>query len=54
MCVCARMYVYILNFKNCFITLKEHKNKPICRLINPSKTQMGRLEKLFCKIYALC
>ena len=33
------------NMKNCFINLKDHEvdfqNKPVCRLINPSKTQMG-------------
>ena len=34
------------NIKNCFITLKDHKSdfqrNPACRLINPSKTQMGK------------
>ena len=32
------------NIKNCFITLKDHNNL-VCRLINPSKMQMGKLVK---------
>ena len=35
--------------KEAFITLKDHKenfaNKPTCRLINPSKTEVGRISK---------
>ena len=41
--------------KEAFITLKDHKenfeNKPTCRLINPSKPEIGRIsEKLLGKI----
>ena len=35
--------------KEAFITLKDHKdnfaNRPTCRLINPSKTEIGRISK---------
>ena len=35
--------------KDCFITLKDHKpnfnNKPICRLINPAKSEIGIISK---------
>ena len=35
--------------KEAFITLKDHKdnfaNRPTCRLINPSKTEVGRISK---------
>ena len=35
--------------KEAFITLKDHKenfeNKPTCRLINPSKPEIGRISK---------
>ena len=38
------------NTKNCFITIKDHKSdfktNPECRLINPSKTQIGRVSKI--------
>ena len=38
------------NLKKCFITVKDHKenfhSKPTCRLINPAKTQMGRISKV--------
>ena len=37
------------NTKNCFITIKDHKSdfktNPECRLINPAKTQIGRVSK---------
>ena len=33
----------------CFITLKDHKdnfyNKPTCRLINPTKNELGKISK---------
>ena len=36
--------------KNCFITTKDHKSdfktNPECRLINPAKTQIGRVSKI--------
>ena len=39
--------------KEAFITLKDHKenfeNKPTCRLINPSKPEIGRISKHFTK-----
>ena len=39
------------NLKNCFITIKDHKSdfkeNPKCRLINPAKTQMGKVSKIF-------
>lgn len=35
------------------ITLKDHKpnfkNNPTCRLINPAKSEMGRISKQYCK-----
>ena len=35
--------------KNAFITLKDHKpnflNKPTCRLINPTKSEIGKVSK---------
>ena len=38
------------NIKNCFITLKDHKgdfqSNPTRKLINPSKTQMGKISKV--------
>ena len=38
------------NTKNCFITIKGHKSdfktNPECRLINPAKTQIGRVSKI--------
>ena len=38
------------NTKNCFITIKDHKSdfktNPECRLINPAKTQIGRIIKI--------
>ena len=38
------------NTKNCFITIKDHKRdfktNPECRLINPAKTQIGRVSKI--------
>lgn len=38
-----------LTEKNCFITLKDHKpnfaNNPTCRLINPSKSEIGIISK---------
>ena len=38
------------NTKNCFITIKDHKcdfkTNPECRLINPAKTQIGRISKI--------
>ncbi|XP_044180078.1 uncharacterized protein LOC122961531 [Acropora millepora] len=38
-----------LAMNDAFITLKDHKdnfaNRPICRLINPSKTEVGRISK---------
>ena len=38
------------NSKNCFITIKDHKSNfktnPECRLINPAKTQIGRISKI--------
>ena len=38
------------NTKNWFITIKDHKNNfksnPECRLINPAKTQIGRISKI--------
>ena len=38
------------NAKNCFITIKDHKrnfkSNPECRLINPAKTQIGRISKI--------
>ena len=37
------------NTKNCFITIKDYKSdfktNPECRLINPAKTQIGRVSK---------
>ena len=39
--------------KNCFITLNYHESdfriKPECRLINPSKTQMGKITNVILK-----
>ena len=36
--------------KDTFITLKDHKpnfaNKPTCRLINPTKSEIGRISKV--------
>ena len=36
--------------KNCLITIKDHKSdfktNPECRLINPAKTQIGRVSKI--------
>ena len=38
------------NTNNCFITIKDHKSdfktNPECRLINPAKTQIGRVSKI--------
>ena len=38
------------NTKNCFITNKDHKSdfktNPECRLINPAKTQIGKVSKI--------
>ena len=38
------------NTKNCFITIKDHKSNfktnPECMLINPAKTQIGRISKI--------
>ena len=38
------------NTKNCFITIKDHKGdlktNPECRVINPAKTQIGRVSKI--------
>ena len=38
------------NIKRCFITLKDHKSdsqtNPTCRLINPSKSQIGKISKI--------
>ena len=38
------------NTKNCFITIKDHKSdfktNTECRLINPAKTQIGRVSKI--------
>ena len=38
------------NTENCFITIKDHKSdfktNPECRLINPAKTQIGRVSKI--------
>ena len=38
------------NTKNCFITIKDHesnfKTNPECRLINPARTQIGRICKI--------
>ena len=31
--------------KEAFITLKDHKDKPTCRLINPSKQEIGKISK---------
>ena len=55
----AKMLVYRLgivdrvekyNTKNCFITIKDHKSdfktNPEYRLINPSKTQIGKVSKI--------
>ena len=45
--VCDRMEGYTTS--NCFITLKDHKdgfqNNPKCRLLNPAKTDLGRVSK---------
>lgn len=42
-----RMEVHTTN--NCFLTLKDHKdnfsNNPKCRLINPAKTDLGKVSK---------
>ena len=36
--------------KDTFITLKDHKpnfaNKPTCRIINPTKSEIGRISKV--------
>lgn len=41
--------VELIATNDAFITLKDHKenfaNKPTCRLINPSKTELGRISK---------
>ena len=38
------------NTKICFVTIKDHKSdfktNPECRLINPDKTQIGRVSKI--------
>ena len=38
-----------LNIKDCFITVKDHKdnfeNNTKCRLLNPSKSDLGRVSK---------
>ena len=43
--------IEILDEKNAFITLKDHKpnfpNNPKCRLINPSKSEIGKISKSF-------
>ena len=44
----GRIEKYII--KKCFITIKDHKSdfqsNPTCRLINPSKSQMGKISKI--------
>ena len=41
--------VELIATKNAFITLKDHKehfaNRPACRLINPSKSEIGKISK---------
>ena len=41
--------VYVLQERGAYITLKDHKdsfhNNPKCRLINPAKTDMGKVSK---------
>ena len=36
--------------KNCFFTLKDHKdnfaNNPLVRLINPAKNELGKISKV--------
>ena len=45
------------NTKNCFITIKDHesdfKTNPECRLINPAKTQIGRVSKIIVQEYVI-
>ena len=46
--IADRMEVYAE--KEAFITLKDHKedfrNKPTCRLINPAKSNVGKISKI--------
>ena len=39
----------IVLLRQCFVTLKDHKtnfqNSPSCRLLNPTKTEIGRISK---------
>ena len=41
--------VYSTTAKQAFVTLKDHKpnfnNNPTCRLLNPTKTELGRIAK---------
>ena len=43
------------NINNCFITLKGHKgdfqSNPSCKMINPSKTQMGKITKKLHRLF---
>ena len=42
--------IYSLNMKECFITVKDHKdnyeNNTKCRLLNPSKSELGKVSKI--------
>ena len=42
--------IYSLNKKDCFITVKDHKdnyeNNTKCRLLNPSKSELGKVSKI--------
>ena len=41
--------VYSLNIQDCFVTIKDHKdnfeNNTKCRLLNPSKSDLGKISK---------
>ena len=41
--------IYSTSERQCFVTLKDHKtnfqNSPSCRLLNPTKTEIGRISK---------
>ena len=41
--------IYSFQKRNCFITMKDHKdnfeNNPKCRLLNPAKTELGKISK---------
>ena len=41
--------IYVTSDRQCFITIKDHKlnyiNNPTCRLLNPTKSEIGKISK---------